>query len=692
MTRRIVTLVDTLAAGGAERVAVELACALDRDRYTPYVIVGRSSGPLAQLLDAAGVEWTLLGRRSRLDPRPWLRARRLLRGASLLHSHKFGSNVWGVLLARSTGVPLVVHEHNFSAEPSWMRSRIDRWWIGPAAQRVLCVSESVATVERASGIPDERIVVVPNGVRMDRALDRGHARTQLGLDGAEFFLGTVGRLRPEKAIDVAIDALAELRASGSSARLCIVGSGPCEPALRAQVGRLGLDEAVVFAGEHADAARLAGAFDVALLPSHWEGMPLAALEAMAAGTPLVASAVGGLPDLLSDGAGLLVPPGDPSALARSVAGLERDPAVRALCGEAGQARVAVRHDFAEMVRRVESLYDDVLDAPSRTVARLLPMTSGVTRMDEVRRTPSRATGPRHQPVGALDASRPASGFHIDLGGVAGGYGTPQDAAAWLELAAVRREHVLPVTVLQLGLGAWQLAVTDGSWMPVFAGVARWAVLDMDGHGRFAHHAPMPHTYAIDPPWHSAMAQGLGVSLLVRAASELGDETMLAEAARAAASLLDDASNLVSRTEAGPVLEEYPAQPRPHVLNGWIWALYGLHDLACADRVDRELAERCALAVTAGCDALATMLPRYVLAGGWSRYDLYPHPLANVASPFYQRLHVDMLRALHRAQPRGPFAAHADRFERALEQPHQLAVAVARKVTFRMVRPRSRRVA
>lgn len=359
---RVTTMVDSLLAGGAERVAVELACALDRERFESHVLVTRDDGPLREVLERAGVPFTILGRTDALDLRPWRVAHRhLVEDADVLHSHKFGSNAWGALLARTARVPLVVHEHNFSQEPSRSRRLIDRRWIASRARRVMCVSESVADIERACGVPDRLIELVPNGVRIDDAWPRGAARAELGLSHASFTVGIVGRLRPEKAHEVLLEAIAQLAVTqGRDVRLCIVGDGPRSAELQLLAGKLGIASRVTWAGERRDAATLASAFDAGVICSHWEGLPLAALESMAAGVPLVASAVGGLPTLLEGGAGLLVPPADAGQLANAIAQLMDDDAARATIAAAGHRRVAERYSFDGMVRRVQDIYVDVL--------------------------------------------------------------------------------------------------------------------------------------------------------------------------------------------------------------------------------------------------------------------------------------------------------------------------------------------
>lgn len=292
---------------------------------------------------------------------------------------------------------------------------------------------------------------------------------------------------------------------------------------------------------------------------------------------------------------------------------------------------------------------------------------------------------RHQPVGAFIPGIVGSGYHVDLRGKAGSYGTPAEAEAWLELLMSRRERVLPVTVLQLGIGAWQRGIDEDdpereAWASIGQAVASWAAVDMDGRGRFVHHQPMPHTYAIPAGWYSAMAQGLGVSLLVR-------HDMLEDADRCVRSMLEPEDGLLTETEAGPILEEYPAEPRPHVLNGWIWAMLGLYDRSIAEGGSEDVRERTAAEFERHVDSLVAQLHEYETGRGWSTYDRYPHPVANVASPFYQRLHVCLLDAVARVAPRTELTETSARWAGALERPTTRAAAVARKVGFRIVKPR-----
>lgn len=365
---RVLVMVDHLLAGGAERVAVEVACALDRERFEPHVLVTRDTGPLESLLDDAGVPFTILRRTRRADLPAWRRAHRLLLDHDLLHAHKLGSNAWGALLARTTQRPLVAHEHNFAAEVTASRGLLERAWIGPVASRIICVSRSVADAELRMGVPEDLIEVIPNGVRTGSVLERAQARAELGLEAGATIVGIVGRLRPEKAHDVALTALARLVEQGRDVQLCVVGDGPLRSELEAVGRRLGIAGRVAWVGEQRDAARLASAFDIGLVCSHWEGMPLAALETMAAGVPLVATSVGALPELVAGGCGIAVDPGSSIDIARAIGELIDDPALAVAIARAGRERVAGEYGFDTMVRRIEQVYELVLTdrAPGRS--------------------------------------------------------------------------------------------------------------------------------------------------------------------------------------------------------------------------------------------------------------------------------------------------------------------------------------
>jgi glycosyltransferase involved in cell wall biosynthesis len=353
-------LIDSLLAGGAERIAVEVACALDRTKFSPWVVVTRHTGPLQNLLDEAGVGYTILSRKRGFSPAKYLHAMRLVRAFDLLHAHKFGSNVWGSLLVRQTGVPLVVRDPRFSGVRTWQRTYGYRFLIGRTAKRIICPSTKLADSLVAEGVDPALLVVIPNGVRLDAALPRAEARAELGLKADATVVGIVARLRPEKQHEVLLRAAARLVREHRSLTLCIVGDGPTRKPLEQLAIKLGLRDVVSWAGERRDAKRIVSAFDVGVICSAWEGLPVASLEILAAGVPLVSTAVGALPEVLSGGAGLLVEPGDDAGLAAAIASILDDPTRAAELGRLGRQRIADEYSFARMVADFERVYTEVL--------------------------------------------------------------------------------------------------------------------------------------------------------------------------------------------------------------------------------------------------------------------------------------------------------------------------------------------
>ena len=348
-------LIDSLIAGGAERLAVDAAAALDPGRYVPHLLVTRHSGPLEDRVREAGLAYTVLGRRRGFRPTLFLRARRIVRGSDLLHAHKFAGSAWGALLAGSAGRPLVAHEHTFDGVSRPTRKIVYRAAIAPCAARIVCVSSGVAASLRADGVAADKLTVIPNAVTISETLSREAARAELGLPPSAHVVGMVARLRPEKQHALALEALAALRDRDVPCLLCVVGDGPLADPLRAQAEALRVADRVVWAGERRDAQRLMKAFDTLLLCSSYEGMPLAALEALVAGVPVVSTAVGAMPELLEAGGGLIVPDDSPASIADGVVAAFGAP----ISGDALDA-LQLRYGIDRLADDLMRLYDTVL--------------------------------------------------------------------------------------------------------------------------------------------------------------------------------------------------------------------------------------------------------------------------------------------------------------------------------------------
>jgi glycosyltransferase involved in cell wall biosynthesis len=361
-------LVDYLhdGTGGGERFAVGLATALPRDRYEVWFCTTRgATGELLEQMAEAGVRHFSLDRRYRFDLLPFVRLARFLRreGVDVLHAHKFGSNLWGTLVGRLARVPAVVaHEQTWSYEGRPLRRFLDGYVIGRLATRFVSVStadrERMIEIEH---VPAPKTLTIPNAYIPRPTPGEGDLRADLGIAPGAPLVGTVCQLRAQKRLDVLVEAFSLIAERVPDAHLAIVGEGPERKELERLISAAGLVGRVHAPGTRTDLATIFRAYDVAVMSSDFEGLPLFALECMAYRVPLVTTAVGGLPDLIDDGrTGVLVPPGDPGALAVALTGVLRDPARREAMADAAYERLA---DFTidRVAERFGRLYDELLD-------------------------------------------------------------------------------------------------------------------------------------------------------------------------------------------------------------------------------------------------------------------------------------------------------------------------------------------
>jgi glycosyltransferase involved in cell wall biosynthesis len=363
---RVLFLISYLSEqGGAERFTLGLAANLPRGRIEPWVCVTRGASDYAlQTLRAAEVPCVTIGRRGRWDSYRFALLLRLLRQRrfDVLHAHMFGSNLWGTLIGRSAHVPVVLaHEHTWSYSGNPMRAWLDGRVIGRLSSRFIAVSRSDARrMVEYEHVPADRVVVMPTAY-VPRNGAKVNIRAELGLGHADPLVATAAVLRPQKAIEVLLDAFTLLRREVPGVHLVIAGNGPMRPQLEHHTRAAGNQERVHFLGLRGDVESILRQADVAALPSDFEGMPLFAFECMANGTPLVASSVGGLPDLIEDGvSGVLVPPRNPQALAGALSGLladsERCKRISAAASErlSGFTIDRVARQYAELYERLVS--------------------------------------------------------------------------------------------------------------------------------------------------------------------------------------------------------------------------------------------------------------------------------------------------------------------------------------------------
>jgi glycosyltransferase involved in cell wall biosynthesis len=366
--------------GGAERLAFEFVKRLDPERFKRYLCVTHARPPehrvandreLAQL-EESGVEVLRLERQSLASNVAWLKLYRLLVSESIdiLHAHMPRAGIPGTIIGRLARVPVIVnHEHTWSFQGQPLRRFLDRNVIARGGDVLLAVSEwdrrHIVEVEH---IAPECVRILPNGIS---PMPDGPPtpRAELGGGPGVGLIGTLGRLEPQKRHDDLIRAVALLKREGTPVRCVIAGHGPDEHKLQGLIGELGLGEEVGLLGHRDDIAGFIRALDVAVLSSAYEGSPLAVMEYMACVAPIVATAVGGVPDLIEDGVhGLLVEPHDPAALAAAIGRLLTDRELARRLGQAASERQRAEFDLDGVVRRLEALYVELYEGRGRPLA------------------------------------------------------------------------------------------------------------------------------------------------------------------------------------------------------------------------------------------------------------------------------------------------------------------------------------
>ena len=297
----------------------------------------------------------------------------------ILHTHTAKAGTVGrvaALLAGRARPPIVVHTfhgHVLHGYFGPLRSRFFRLlerWLARHTTALVAVSPQVRDDLVSLGVaPAEKFVVVRLGIELDERVSadgggRDETRRYLGIPADRFAVGWVGRMTAVKRTDDVLDGFKRLRDRGVAATLCLVGDGPDRPALERLAHELGIMRDTLFLGYQEDVGALYSAFDALVLPSGNEGTPVSVIEALAAGTPVVATRVGGVPDVVRDGEdGFLVEPGASDDLAERLADLARDPELRERFGAAGRSRVLPRYAVDRLVDDIDRLYRALLREP-----------------------------------------------------------------------------------------------------------------------------------------------------------------------------------------------------------------------------------------------------------------------------------------------------------------------------------------
>lgn len=363
---RILHLITRLPIGGAERLLLGILRNLDPDEFESVVCCIQDRGELAGEVEALGIPVIALDlmQKGGYDRAVVPALRRIMRerGIDLVHTHLYHANLYGRLAAHREGIAAVASVHNTYKKRKWYRHLINRWLAGKTFV-VTAGSEDVKrdllTIDRLS---PKKVVRLPNCIdlsRVETSITPAEAKQHFDFAATDLVIGTVGRAEEQKGHIFLLEAFSQLRQrpDGHRLKLLLVGDGRQLPYLKEYAERLGISADVRFPGNITKLAEVYRAMDIFAMPSLWEGLSLAMLEAMAAGLPMVATEVGGARDVLGDSQwGLLIPPHDASALAAAIGRLLDDPAAAAHLAAAGKARVHANYSVAALTDQLSGLY------------------------------------------------------------------------------------------------------------------------------------------------------------------------------------------------------------------------------------------------------------------------------------------------------------------------------------------------
>jgi glycosyltransferase involved in cell wall biosynthesis len=367
---RVLHITAPASAGGLESV-VRLLARGQRSAGIGVTVVtvvdeDTTDHPFVSALAADGTESAIV----RVGARSYLSESRSLRNIlarlkpDIVHTHGYRSDIVGGISSLIAGVPRVTTVHGFTG--GTIKNRANEWVqvrTYYAFNGVVAVSHAIKQRLKRSGVREDLIHTIPNAIDLRRqVLGRDEARHRLGLSNDEFVIGWVGRMSREKGLDVLIEAMKSMT---QPFKVIFIGDGPDRAKLAAQIAGLNIDACVRWTGVIPDAAAIFSAFDLFVLSSRTEGIPIVLLEAMLAGVPIVATRVGGVPEMLDQNEALLIPSDRPKELATAMSAVRAD--LAAARRRATAALVRLERDFGvdSWVARYDAVYRAVLGRSRR---------------------------------------------------------------------------------------------------------------------------------------------------------------------------------------------------------------------------------------------------------------------------------------------------------------------------------------
>lgn len=370
---RVLQVTHDMHPGGLPRVVDTLCRALDRNAFEVAVLCLRGGGSLATALEhEIGISCFVLSEKDETDYLRFLKVRRFLldHPFDLVHTHNTEPFFDGGLAALTVGARLVHTEHGRDWQDTPLRWRVIEHLLSRRASKVVAVSRSSATaLLRHEWMAASKVQVIPNGIegaRYGRRVDVSGLRHELGLPEDACVVGFASRIEPEKNLGVALCAFPTVLSQVPTAHFLIAGYGSERSRMEALAEELHIAHRVRFLGVRSDIPALLQLFDVHVLPSLREGLPMILLEALAAGCPTVATEVGGIPEVIRNEENGVLVRGDPDSLAKAVVRLLSDPQLRAGLAERGRKTFYEEFDAVEMASAYEAVYRSSLRGQVKT--------------------------------------------------------------------------------------------------------------------------------------------------------------------------------------------------------------------------------------------------------------------------------------------------------------------------------------
>lgn len=371
---KILHLIETTEPGGAETVLVELASGVGSGFTSVGGVLGE--GWTSSQLENRNIPVFYLPLERSLDWRWVARLGKLIRlnKIDLIQSHEFTMNCYATLAAKRAGIPIVCTAHGKNYYPERYYRRWAYRWAARNASAFVAVSENLKMfLCKEIGVRNDEILTILNGVDLNHfdnpSYDRGPIRASLGIANKMHVVITVAALFKVKGHIDLLNAASRLCQSRKDIVFLIVGEGSLEESLREQTKNLRISNNVKFLGFRSDVPQLLAASDVFVLPSYSEGMPISIIEAMAAGLPIVATNVGGIPEVVENGAnGYLVEPGEPEALANKISTIVANRDVARCFGTNSRDRARSKFRLKRMISEYERLYERALNLPDTSFA------------------------------------------------------------------------------------------------------------------------------------------------------------------------------------------------------------------------------------------------------------------------------------------------------------------------------------